>query len=173
MRNLESRDWNAVPLLVRGPFCFLYNISLLVVISCFVFFRFFAVLLTVECYPEKNEIWNFLSSSCPQRTRNLDGSVCDLYTSFLSQYSCTSFLYKKLGPSAISFNIGPDFLDLYENTLLENMHCCQCYGIYSGCRNAVYQHIIWWHGDMLLDLCCSRVYFQTFVSQFISCFCIS
>ena len=28
-------------LLVRGPFCFLYNILLLVVISCFVFFRLF------------------------------------------------------------------------------------------------------------------------------------
>ena len=62
MRNLESRDWKAASLLVRGPLCFLYNISLLVVISCFIFFVFLAILLIMDCYQEKNKIWNSLSS---------------------------------------------------------------------------------------------------------------
>ena len=61
-RNLESRDWNAASLLVRGPFCFLYNISLLVVISFRIFFIFLAILLIIDCYAEKNEIQNSLSS---------------------------------------------------------------------------------------------------------------
>jgi len=47
---------------VIETFCFLYNISLLVVISCFKFFVFLAILLIIDCYPEKNKIWNSLSS---------------------------------------------------------------------------------------------------------------
>ena len=48
------------------------------------------------------------------RTRNLDCSVCDLYTHFLCQDSRTIFSYKKLGLSAISLRVVSQTLEKME-----------------------------------------------------------
>ena len=62
---------------VRFVFFTIFRCWLLLVVSSF--FVFLAILLIMECYPEKNKIWNSLSS--------LSSAV--LYTSFLCRVSYT------------------------------------------------------------------------------------
>ena len=62
VRETWSHMIEMLRLLVRGPFCFLriFCCWLLLVISSF--FVFLAILLIMQCYPEKNKIWTSLSS---------------------------------------------------------------------------------------------------------------
>jgi len=116
-RNLgELEQWSHViemlrcySLEVSFVFPFVFTIfccwSLLIVSSFFVFLPFCWLQSGLL---EKNRNLKFFLASVIRyvsRTRNLDGSVCDLYTNFLYQDSRTSFSYKKLGPSAMSFKV--------------------------------------------------------------------